>query len=59
MDIGKTKENFDKDRRPKCFNYNIYRHIVNDCQRPKKKQDIRKCYKYDKMGHITKNCRSG
>ena len=55
MDIGKTKENFDKDRRPKCFNYNIYRHIVNDCQRPKKKQDIRKCYKYDKMGHITKN----
>ena len=23
MDIGKTKNNFDKDEKPKCFNCNI------------------------------------
>jgi len=28
MDIGKTKENFDKDGKYKCFNCEIYGHIV-------------------------------
>ena len=27
-------------------------------QRPKKGQDMRKCYKCDKVEHITKDCRS-
>ena len=26
IDIGKTKDNFNKDGKPKCFNCNIYRH---------------------------------
>ena len=59
MDIGKAKDNFNKDRKPKCFNCNIYRYMVKDCRKPKKKQDKRKCYKYDKIGHIAKNCRIG
>ena len=35
MDIRKAKDNFDKDRKPKCFNYNICRHMVKDCKKPK------------------------
>jgi len=35
MDIGKTKDNFDKDKKPKCFNCNIYRHMAKDCQKLK------------------------
>ena len=31
MNIGKSKYNFNKDRKPKCFNCNIYRHIVKEC----------------------------
>jgi len=31
MDIGKAKDNFDKDRKPKYFNCNIYRHMAKDC----------------------------
>ena len=31
IDIRKAKDNFDKDERPKCFNCNIYRHIVKKC----------------------------
>ena len=48
MDIGKAKDNFDKDRKPKCFNYNIYGHMANYCKKPRKEQDTRKCYKYKK-----------
>jgi len=39
MDIGKAKENLDKDRKPKYFNCEIYRHIAKDCQKPKKEKD--------------------
>jgi len=28
MDIGKTKDNYDKDRKLRYFNYNIYEQIV-------------------------------
>ena len=35
MNIGKTKENFNKDGKPKCFNCKIYEHMAKDCQRPK------------------------
>jgi len=31
IDIGKVKENFYKDGKPKCFNYEIYRHMAKDC----------------------------
>ena len=33
MDIGKSKENF-KDKKPKCFNCDLYGHMAKDCQRP-------------------------
>jgi len=59
MDIGKTKNNFNKYGRPKCFNCNTYEHIAKDCRKPKKEQDARKCYKYEKIEHITRNCKSG
>ena len=35
MDIGKSNNNF-KDRKPKCFNCNKYRHMVKECQAKKK-----------------------
>ena len=57
MNIKKTRENFDKDGKPKCFNYNIYKHIVKKCRKPKKKQDIRKYYKCNKVEHIAKDYR--
>ena len=47
IDIGKAKDNFDKDGKPKCFNCNEYKHIVKDCKKPKKeKKNTRKYYKY-------------
>ena len=30
MDIGKSNDNF-KDRKPKCFNCNKYRHMAKEC----------------------------
>jgi len=30
MDIGKFNENF-KDKKPKCFNCNKYRHMAKEC----------------------------
>ena len=35
MDIEKSNKNF-KDGKPKCFNYNKYRHIAKECQSKKK-----------------------
>jgi len=54
MDIGRSNDNF-KDRKPKCFNCNKYRHMVNDCQGKKKERETRKCFKCDKEGHIAKD----
>ena len=31
MKIRKSKDNYDKDRKPRCFNYNIYRYMAKDC----------------------------
>ena len=59
MDIRKIRENFDKNRKPRCFNYNIYRYIAKKYRKLKKEQDTRKCYKYNKVGYIAKNYRSG
>ena len=54
MDIGKARENFDKDRKPRYFNCNIYRYITKKCQKLKKEWDIRKYYKYNKVGTLLK-----
>ena len=53
MDIRKSN-NF-KDRKPKCFNYNKYRHIAKECQSRKKKHKIRKYFKCDKEEHIARD----
>jgi len=58
INIEKTKYNYNKDRKLKCFNYNIYRHIVKDCRKPKKEKETRKCYKYNKVKHFAKNYKS-
>ena len=56
MDIGKSNDNF-KDGKPKCFNCNKYSHMVKKCQLEKKEQETRTCFKYDKKGHIAKDCK--
>ena len=58
IDIGKAKHNYNKDKKPRYFNYNIYRHIVKDYGKFKKKKETKKYYKYNKMKHLTKNYRS-
>jgi len=57
MDIGKSKENF-KDRKPRCFNCNLYGYMAKDCQKLKKEKDNRKCYKCEQVGYITKDYRT-
>jgi len=56
MDIGKSNDNF-KDRKPKCFNCNKYRHMAKECRSEKKERETRTCFKCDKKGHIAKDCR--
>jgi len=56
MDIGKSNDNF-KDRKPKRFNCNKYRHMAKECQAKKKERETRICFKYDKKGHITRDCK--
>jgi len=58
MNIGKSKENF-KDRKPRCFNCNVYGHIAKNCKKKKKEKDTRKCYKCKQVEHITKDCKMG
>ena len=58
MDIGKAQDNFDENGRPRCFNCNAYRHMVREYRKSKKEKETRKCYKYDKVGHLAKDCRS-
>lgn len=59
MDIGKSKDNFDKDRKPRCFNCNIYGYMAKKCQRSKRKRNTRKCYKYDKVEYLARDYRTG
>jgi len=54
MDIRKARENFDKDRKPRYFDCNIYRYITKKCQKLKKEWDTRKYYKYNKVGILLK-----
>jgi len=59
VDIGKARDNFDKDGKPKYFNYNTYGHMAKDYQKLKKEQDTKKYYKYNKLRYIAKDCQSG
>ena len=56
MDIGRSNNNF-KDRKPKCFNCNKYRHIAKECRAKNKERETRMCYKCDKKGHIARDCK--
>ena len=58
MDIGKFWDNFDENRKPRCFNCNIYEYMVKEYRKPKKDKEMRKYYKCDKVEHIAKDCRS-
>jgi len=35
MNIGKAKDNFDKDGKPRYFNCNVYRYIAKNYKKPK------------------------
>ena len=54
INIGKTKDNYNKDRRPKYFNCNKYIYIAKEC-RNKKEKEMRKCFKYEQVKYIAKN----
>jgi len=58
MNMGKSRNNFDENGKPKCFNCNLYGHLAKECKRPKKERETRKCYKCDKQGHLAKDCKS-
>jgi len=58
MEIRKSKDNYDKDKKPRCFNCNIYRHIAKNCWKLKKEKKIRRCYKCNKVEHLAKNYRT-
>jgi len=57
MDIGKSRNNFNESGKLRCFNCNLYGHIVRECRRPKKEREMRKCYKYDKEEYLAKDCK--
>ena len=54
IEIGKFKNNYNKERKPRYFNCNIYGHITKDCQKPRKEKETRKCYKYNKVKKLSK-----
>ena len=36
----------------------IYKYMTKNCHKLKKEKEIRKCYKYNRIRHLVKNCRS-
>ena len=58
IDIGKSRNNFDENRKPRCFNCNLYEYLAKEYRRSKREREIRKCYKCDKQGHLAKDCKS-
>ena len=59
MNIRKSKDNYNKDRKLRYFNCIVYEYLAKDCWKPKKEKETRKCYKYNKIRYFAKNCRSG
>ena len=57
IDIGKAKDNYDKDKRPRCSNCNIYRNMVKNCKKPKKEKEDMMYYKCNRVEHLVKNCK--
>lgn len=57
MDIRKTKDKNNKNRKLKYLNYNLYKYIAKNCRKLKKEKEIRKCYKYNKVEYLIKHCR--
>ena len=57
MNIGKSRDNFNKDRKLRYFNYNTYKYMAKEYQKPKRKREIRKCYKCHKVEHIVRDCK--
>ena len=57
IDIVKFKDNYNKNRKSECFNYNVYRHMAKDFQKPKKEKETRKWYRYNKIEYLVKDCR--
>jgi len=45
INIRKAKYNYDKDRKPRYFNYNVYIYIIKDCKKPKKEIKTRNSIK--------------
>jgi len=58
MNIGKSRNNFDKNGKLRYFNCNLYRHLAKEYRRPKKERETRKCYNCDKQEHLAKDCKS-
>ena len=56
IDIEKSNDNF-KDGKLKYFNYNKYGHIVRECWLEKKERETQTCFKCNKKGYITKDCK--
>ena len=42
MNIGKSRDNFDKNKKLKCFNYNIYRYMVKKLSKAKESKRNKK-----------------
>jgi len=59
MDIGKSKDNYDKNRKLRCFNCNIYGYIAKNCWKMEKEKETRRCYRYDKVEHLIRDYRTG
>jgi len=58
IDIRKFKDNYKRDGKPRCFNYNVNGHIAKDFPKLNKEKETRKYYKCDKVGHLIKKYRS-
>ena len=57
MDIRKSRDNFDENRKPRCFNCNVYEYMAKECRKPKKNKEMRKCYKCNKVRYLAKDCK--
>jgi len=55
--LEKPKISYNKNKKLRCLNCNIYRHIAKDCRKPKKEKETRKYYKCNKVEHLVKNCK--